>query len=156
MAQCSFILQESIARFLWIIYSVQFCIFLVHKGNYSWVPFKKIKNTTDYNKTKMKTLFLNVLSSISLICNSIKPGLIHTLTPCKRETRFLLVVDHTESSAQWPLRVWVWLTQSLNPTSISLRPAMAPVNTNGNDLFFFFAITQSTVQQIFAKQNGVN
>lgn len=78
MGQCSFILQESIARFLWTIYSVQFCIFLVHKGNYSWVPFKKIKNTTHDNKNKMKTLFLNELSSISLICNSIKSGLTQT------------------------------------------------------------------------------
>ena len=32
------------------------------------MPFKKIKNTSHYHKTKMKTLFLNVLSSVAQSC----------------------------------------------------------------------------------------
>lgn len=106
----------------------------------------------------MKTLFLNVLSSISLICNSIRSGLMCTFTYTYRwKMRSLCVVIHTESycltSAKNSFNVWMWLTE---PVVLPFQQIISPLNTKGNYLFFLFLIIQSIIQQFFTKQKRIN
>lgn len=63
MKHGSFILLQSLVKFIWTIYSVQFVSFSVrYNYYYSWVPFQQIKELLAINKKDETELFMSFIA----------------------------------------------------------------------------------------------
>lgn len=129
------------------------------------MPFKKIKSTAHYNKTKMKTLFY--MCFLQLVWSVIRRVRINTCTFMealrhKTHKNRISICCHPHRAfalpcVKRPFSVTMWLSWS--PTK---WPIIFPswqiifLLLSKNDFIFFFLVTESITQKIFTRQTVIN
>lgn len=107
-----------------------------------------------------------MLSSISLICNSVQSGLTHAHS-CRHSgtntQNKISICCHPHRAfslpcVKRPFSVTMWLSWSPTkwPIIFPFWQIIFLLNTSRNDLIFFFLVTESIIQKIFTRQTVIN